>query len=326
MIRTHLITGILGQDGIWLSRQLLRQGDRVVGTISPTSDKARLVYLEGAAVHVLDLRDHAGFARLVSEVRPDLVHNLAAMTSVGASWEGPDLVEEINHLAVRRMLETIADGPGPTPTFVQASSAEIFGPVAQDLAVDELTPLNPVSPYAEAKAAAHEAVARARHDGLRATNLILFGHTSALHPSGFAVPRLTEQAAEVGLGRRASIALRDPSIQRDWGSARDYVRAFADAADAPAGDYVIATGQMHTLAELGTWALEAAGAPVGPVAASGEPSRPNDFGGVRADPSLAARELGWVAQRRLRDEVISMVEVATRRLSSGVREDPDYVD
>ncbi|MGY2876270.1 GDPmannose 4,6-dehydratase [Marmoricola sp. URHA0025 HA25] len=296
--RTHLVLGAGGQDGSLLVDLLVRSGERVVACVRPESARPP----HGSVVEPLDVADTDGFARLVAEHSAEVVHNLAALSSVGASWSDPDRTDEVNHRSVVRMLEVVAGAPGLR--FVQASSAEIFGPVATGVA-DEDTPLDPRSPYAESKAAAHRAVGSARDQGVLATNLVLFGHTGPRHGDGFVIPTICRQAVEVALGRRTHVELRDPTIRRDWGAARDFVRAFVLAADARADDYVIATGELHELGEVTRWALEAAGVDADVRRAPGE--RPADFGGVRGDAGRAARDLGWTPEVTLRDEVRTMV-------------------
>jgi len=299
--RTHLVLGADGQDGWLLTELLVRHGEQVVACVRSSLPEGRRPH-PGADWQALDITDTDAFGRLVRDRAPDVVHNLAAISSVGESWTDPGSTDEINHRAVVRMLDVVAERPGRR--FVQASSSEIFGPVADGVA-DEQTPLDPRSPYAESKAAAHRAVAAARTRGVPATNLVLFGHTGPEHAPGFVIPTICRQAVEVALGRRSCLELRDPTIRRDWGSARDFVRAFRLAADAPAGDYVIATGELHELGEVAHWALEAAGVDAEIRRAAGE--RPADFGGVRGDASRAARELGWRAETRVREEVRAMV-------------------
>jgi GDPmannose 4,6-dehydratase len=289
----HLVTGAGGQDGRLLVDLLRRQGGEVVAL----------------SLADLDVTDTAAFRRLVARHRPDVVHNLAALSSVGRSWAEPETTDAVNHRAVVGMLEVLAELPGTR--FVHASSSEIFGPVAAGTA-DEDTPLAPASPYGEAKAAAHLAVAAARSAGVAATNLILFGHTGPGHDPGFVIPTICRQAAEVARGGRDHLELRDPTVARDWGSAADFVRAFALAADAPAGDYVVATGELHRLGDIARWALDAAGVDAEVRRAPGD--RPHDFGGVRGDNRRAARVLGWQPRTSLRAEVEAMVVAALEEL------------
>jgi len=270
-----------------------------------------------------DVRDTDGFASLIATHAPRAVHNLAALSSVGASWGQPDLFREVNAEAVIGMLAVLRT-TSTAPVFVQASSSEIFGPAASGTTVDESTPLHPASPYAEAKAAAHRAIAAARSDGLPATNLILFGHTGPLHGAHFALPTLCRQAAEAAAGKRTSVELNDPTTTRDWGAATDTVRAFSTAASATAGDFVVATGRMHALAEVATWALDAAGRPELPVSATGM-SRPNDFGRIAADAGRARAVLGWLPTTPLRQVIATMVAVERARIDRGLAEHPDYL-
>lgn len=324
--RTHLVTGVAGQDGVLLARHLRRDGERVVGTVRDDRDqRAMACYLDGVEVVEHDVCDLDGFRALLDRFHPAAVHNLAAMSSVGASWDDVETTHAVNEHAVTGMLEALLAVGDDAPAFVQASSSEIFGPVASGTAVDETTPLHPVSPYAEAKAAAHRAVVDAREAGLHATNLVMFGHTSPVHAPTFVLPRITRMAAEVALGRRHRIELHDPTVSRDWGAAVDHVSAFALAVDAPAGDYVIGTGELHTLGEVVAWALAAAGVPDAPLVTTGE-SRPNDFGDVVADTSRATAVLGWKPRMPLRRVVEQMVTVDLARLESGADQDAAYLE
>jgi GDPmannose 4,6-dehydratase len=316
--RTHLITGVGGQDGVLLARQLVARGDRVTGTVPPGTEAPTPALLTDVEIVEHDARDAASFDRLLTDLRPDVVHNLAALSSVAESWEATTEAREVNQSAVEEMLDVLRARSDRAPQFVHASTSDIFGTAdGPGSLVDEATRLAPLSPYGEAKAAAHLAVQRARDDGLRATNLILFGHTSVLQAAHFVLPTVASQAAEVAFGTKEAITLRDPTVRRDWGSAPDFVRAFVQAAGASAGDFVIGTGVLHSLAEIAGWALEAAGAPGDALLASGEPPRGADIDGLRADPAAAARLLHWAPAITLRAEIRHMVAVAVRRLESG---------
>ena len=167
MTRTHLVTGVAGQDGVLLARHLLRRGERVVGTVRDERDhRAMACYLGGVEVVEHDVRDQDGFRGLLAQHHPVAVHNLAAMSSVGASWDDVETTRAVNETAVTGMLATLAALGPAAPVFVQASSSEIFGPIASGSTVDETAALHPVSPYAEAKAAAHRAVVRAHKTAL----------------------------------------------------------------------------------------------------------------------------------------------------------------
>lgn len=318
-LATTLITGVTGQDGVLLARRLLARGDRVLGTCRSGEAGELAPLLEGVELVAHDVRDTDGFAHILEEHRPDGVVNLAALTSVGASWDHPDIAHEVNQTAVLAMLEVLGALSAP-PRFVQASSSEIFGPPDRIGALtDENTALNPQSPYAEAKAAAHEAVRDARGAGLPATNLILFGHTGPLQAPTFVIPTIARQAALVGAGQADELVLQDPTICRDWGCADDVALAFEAALGGPTGDYVIATGELHMLADVADWALTAAGSAIKAQAAVDAPTRPNDFGGRAGDITRAREALDWAPVCNLRAEVEHMVAVEARRLRTGLR-------
>lgn len=299
---THLVTGAMGQDGRLLARALIDQGHRVVGTTLSSEARPDLLP-DGALVEILDITDPAAFARVLDTHRPAVVHNLAGQSSVSQSWQDPELSHRVNHHAVISMLEVLSTRP--EVTFVQASSSEIFG-AGTGAPASEQTPLDPQSPYAEAKAAAHAAVQEARSGGARATNLILFGHTSDLQPVRFALPGICAAAAAVARGDRDAVTVQNPLIRRDWGSARDHVRAFALAADHAPDDYVIGTGQLTALSDVIEWALDAAGVPGAPVTVTGT-DRVTDHDGLVADRTLAHEQLGWEPRIPLREEVTRMV-------------------
>ncbi|MGN6252664.1 MAG: GDP-mannose 4,6-dehydratase [Marmoricola sp.] len=305
----HLVTGASGHDGRLLVGLLAAANDPVVACRRPGSP---LLAQQGVVEAELDVTDVDAFARLVREHAPDAVHNLAAISSVQRSWDDEEAVVAVDHGAVVAMLDVLVD-VRPGCRFVQASSSEIFGPVPSGVA-DEETPLAPVSPYGRAKAAAHRAVVAAR-GALDSTNLVLFGHTGPGHAHAFVLPTIARQAAAVAAGLGDAVELRDPAVARDWGAARDFVRAFPLAADGPAGDYVIATGRLHRLDEIARWALEAAGVQAEVRAAPGH--RPADFGGVRGVNRRAAEVLGWRPEVTLREEIDTMVAHAAAELAVG---------
>lgn len=300
--RTHLVTGAAGQDGALLCRLLTARGETVVAT--GRSHERPAAVPAGARWHPLDVTDTSAVAALVAETRPDVIHNLAAHSSVAASWSAPEAVDRVNHRAVVGILEVLSGTRRPV-RLVQASTAEIFGPVAGGVA-DERTPLDPRSPYATSKAAAHRAVGAARDSGLPASNLILFGHTGPTQPRSFVIPSICQQAVDAAQGKRAHIELRNPATRRDWGSARDAVRAFVLAVDGPADDYVVATGMLHELSEIAGWAAAAAGVRASVHRVPGD--RPADFGEVRGSAVRAADVLGWRPRITLREEVGAMVQ------------------
>lgn len=186
-----LITGLAGQDGSYLAEQLLADGVEVHGLVR-TPARPRFVP-EAVRLHVGDVTDHAATARLVAATKPDVVFNLAAISSVARSWAEPDLVRAVNADAAIALLRAAVDTGA---RFVQASSAEVFGEPTES-PQDEDTPIAPTNPYGEAKAAAHLAVAEARAEGAFAVNAILYNHESPRRPTTFVTRKITSTVAAI---------------------------------------------------------------------------------------------------------------------------------
>ncbi|GAB2974149.1 GDP-mannose 4,6-dehydratase [Nocardioides montaniterrae] len=312
---TALITGAGGQDGIYLARRLLSDGRRVVGTVSPHGDgTARTsIYAPGLETVVLDVRDTAALAALVAAVAPGEIYNLAGMTSVGRSWEEPELTFACNTAPVAALLDACVALPGPAPRLFQASSAEAR--------VGE-------SPYARSKAEAAALVEKTRAErGLHAVVATLFNHESPLRDQRFVTRKITAGAAAIALGRAETLELGNLDVTRDWGFAGDYVEAMRLmlAADEPV-DVEIGTGVGHTLRELVETAFAAAGVDDvwSRVVTDEALLRPADTGVTVADPRAAAA-LGWSATVGFEELVARMVEVDLARLRTGMVEDPAYV-
>lgn len=332
--RTALITGVAGQDGMYLARLLRSQGWHVVGTVRPgLSSLARMApYLTGVQVVEHDLRDAQGFGELMTRFSPDAVYNLAAFSAVGRSWSDPEVVIETNLIAVSQMLETLVrhrEKNVQDVRFFQASTAEVFG---SDLAgaLDEETPHRPRTPYAVAKSAAHQLVISYReHHDLFACNGILFNHESPFRGRQFVAGRIAHAAAAAACGSRAPVALGAIDIHRDWGAATDYVEAIRRmlAHDVP-GDHVIATGTTHTLRDMLDVAFAAVGRddPEDHLELQPHLWSSTQAESLRGDPSKAERELGWAATTTFEDLVGRMVEVEVERIRTGVVESEAYLD
>jgi len=325
-VTTALITGVGGQDGVLLARHLVGHGYNVVGTRRPGTPHPLAPYLDGVTVIEHDLADTAGFAELVRRHQPDEIYNLAGFSSVGRSWNQPDVVLEVNAAAVERMLDVVGSST-VSPRFFQASSSEIFG-TAPENPQNEDTPYRPDNPYAESKCRAQAAVVAAREAGLFAGAGILYNHESPLRGMHFVTRKITRAAAEIAAGRRDVLELGNLEIARDWGSAREYVAAMHAALrhDEP-GDYVIATGKTHTLRELVDAAFAAAGIDDGwsHVRQDPELMRQGDALARVGDPSRAREVLGWQATVSFAELVGDMVAVDQRRLATGIEESPDYL-
>ena len=312
---TALVTGVAGQDGVLLARRLLAEGNQVVGTVRPGSPSAARMapYLTGVTLQEHDLRDAEGFARLLAVYRPDEVYNLAGFSSVGRSWEQPALTAETNAGAVEMMLRAVA-GAGGRVRFFQASSAEQLGAAAH-------------SPYAAAKAAAHEVVTKARDAGLHASAGILFAHESPLRGEQFVTRKITRAVAAIARGRQQELRLGNLEVSRDWGSAAEYVEAMRLLLqqDEP-GDLMIATGVTTSLRDLVSRAFAAAGLDADQHVVH-DPGlvRPADAPVLVGDTSAAAERLGWRARTTVEEVVERMVRADLQRLDSGIDEAPSYL-
>ena len=319
--RTALVTGVTGQDGVYLARALLADGFRVIGTASPGSASlpARRPYLEGVEVVEADVRDAAALTRLVDATAPEEVYNLAAFSSVGRSWQEPELTLAVNTDPVEALVAgsvVVAARTGRAPRLFQASSAEVRGGAAD-------------SPYARSKAVAEDVVRRAREDhGLHAVCGILYNHESPLRSPGFVTRKITRAAAAIGLGQQDTVTLGNLDVVRDWGFAGEYVDAMRrmlqtdDPVDVPLG-----TGVAHSLADLLGAAFAAAGVddPEGRVLQDPSLVRPADTQRFVADPGPARSLLGWTASVTFEELVDHMVAVDTERLRTGVEEDVRYL-
>lgn len=316
MTRTHLITGVAGQDGVLLARLLLAEGGRVIGTVRPGGTRAVAMapYLEGVELVEHDLRDAAGFSALVREHRPDEVYNLAAMSSVGRSWEHADEALAVNGAAPAAMLDVLADFP--ETRFLQAASVEETGAAAD-------------SPYARGKIQAREATRAAREDGRFACAAVLHIHESVLRPRTFVSRKVTRTAAEIAAGRCDSLTLGAVDVRRDWGSAIDHVRAMRMmlAADEP-HDYQVGTGTVHSLRDLVEVAFAAAGIddPWPLVRHDRDLRRPSDAAEIATTPDPPAQQLGWRPTHTFEDTIAEMVRVDMIRVATGVEEAVGYLD
>lgn len=318
---TALVTGVAGQDGIYLAQSLLRDGRRVVGTVTPESTGSHRVatYLEGVEVVPLDVRDAGALRSLVEHVEPAEVYNLAAVSSVGRSWQEPELTVAVNQTAVEVLVDAVLatrDRTGRDVRFFQASTAEVAGTAA-------------ASPYARAKAAAEDVVRTAREQsGLHACFARLHIHESPVRTVTFVSRKITRGVAEIALGRSDRLVLGSLDVVRDWGFAGDYVEAIRlmTAADEPV-DLPIGTGRPHSLLELVDLAFQAVGLGGAGTYVEQDPTlmRPADTAVLVADPEPAARALGWRARMRLDELVGQMVAVDLERLRSGVAESVDYL-
>jgi GDPmannose 4,6-dehydratase len=298
-----LITGITGQDGSYLAEALLERGYEVHGLVR------RLVELAGVRLHRGDLRDPDSLASALRAARPDEVYNLAAESSVAASWEDPVLTGDVTGLGAARLLEAVRV-TCPEARLFQASSNEVFGPVAGGTA-SETTALAPRTPYGAAKAYAHHLVAGHREAyGLRCCNGILFNHESPRRGEQFVSRKITRGAAAISLGRADELRLGTLDAQRDWGFAPDYVEAvwLMLQRDEPQ-DYVLATGVAHSVRDFVAVAFDHVGLDWREhVSIDDEFKRPAEAEPVVGDASKARRELAWQPRTGFEEMIRLMVE------------------
>ncbi len=308
-----LITGVTGQDGSYLAELLAREGVEVHGMVRPGDPAAGDVttLVPGLVTHAGDLADQASVDAVLDAVRPDEVYNLAGISSVAQSWEQPGLTADLTGAGAVRVLQAALRHQRETGRDVrvlQASSAEIFGEPATSPQT-ESTPLRPLNPYGAAKAFAHTVTAMLRSQGLHASTVIHNTPPPPRPPATFVTRKITRAAAAIARGSREPLLLGNLDARRDWGFAGDYVEAMrlAVRAEAP-GDYVVATGEAHTVSEFVAAAFDAAGVPdwQGHVRVDERFVRPVDAALLVGDPSRAREVLGWTATTRF-DELVALM-------------------
>jgi GDPmannose 4,6-dehydratase len=319
MTKTAVITGITGQDGSYLAELLLDKGYRVVGLHrrSSTVTFERISHLTDRLTLVpADLLDEASMIRVLRDHRPTEVYNLAAQSFVQTSFAQPVLTGEVTALGVTRLLDAILL-TDPTIRFYQASSSEMFGKVVE-VPQNELTPFYPRSPYGVAKIYGHWLTVNYRESyRLHATSGILFNHESPRRGLEFVTRKVTFSAAAIKLGMQRSVSLGNLDAQRDWGFAGDYVRAMwlMLQQDEP-GDYVIATGETHSVREVCQIAFEHVGLQwEDHVLVDEQFFRPAEVDLLIGDPAKARATLGWKPEVGFEALIRMMVEADLAALS-----------
>src|SRR5213076_2239021 len=319
MAKTALITGITGQDGSYLAELLLAKGYEVHAVVrrASTTNYWRIEHiLDRIHLHPADLLDQLSLIRVVDEVRPDELYNLAAMSFVPASWDQPMLTGEFNSQGVTRILEAIRQ-VDPGVRIYQASSSEMYGRV-REVPQTEMTPFYPRSPYGVSKVFGHYITVNYRESyGLFAVSGILFNHESPRRGLEFVTRKVSDGVARIVKGRARELALGNLDARRDWGFAGDYVDAMWRMLQQPKpGDYVVGTGKTHSVRELCELAFSHAGLDwKRHVKVDPRFVRPAEVEALQADPSKAARELGWTPRTSFADLVRMMVDADLERLS-----------
>ena len=349
-MKTALITGITGQDGSFLAELLLEKGYEVHGTIrrSSVDFRERIAHLEGRErfhLHYADLGDSMSILGVVGKVRPDEIYNLAAQSHVQVSFDSPEFTADIDAVGVLRVLEAVRQlGLAGSCRIYQASTSELYGKV-EEVPQNENTPFHPYSPYAVAKQYGYWIVREYREAyNMFCCSGILFNHESERRGETFVTRKITLAAARIAQGKQDKLYLGNLSSLRDWGYAKDYVECmWLILQNEKPEDFVIATGEQHSVREFATLAFRYAGIELewqgegenekgidkatGRVLVEVSPDfyRPTDVVNLWGDPTKARRELGWNPQKTSFEQLVKimveadMAKVAVERASDHVR-------
>jgi GDPmannose 4,6-dehydratase len=346
-MKKALITGVTGQDGSYLAELLLEKGYEVHGIKRRASlfntQRVDHIYQDPHeehprfVLHYGDLTDGSNLTRILQQVQPDEVYNLGAQSHVAVSFESPEYTADVDAMGTLRLLEAIRLlGLGDRTRFYQASTSELYG-LVQETPQRENTPFHPRSPYAVAKLYAHWITVNYREAyGMYACNGILFNHESPRRGETFATRKITRGLANIALGLQSCLYLGNLDALRDWGHARDYVRMqwLMLQQDRPQ-DYVIATGEQHSVREFVRWSAGELGVTLGfegsgagergvvervdgdraPAVRPGDVIvavdpryfRPSEVDSLQGDASKAMRELGWRPETTAREMCAEMV-------------------
>ena len=349
-MKKALITGVTGQDGSFLAEFLLAKGYDVHGTIrrSSVDYRERIAHLEGTPhfhLHYSDLSDSMSLVQVVKAVQPDEIYNLAAQSHVQVSFDSPEFTADVDAVGVLRVLEAVRQcGLEKTCRIYQASTSELFGKV-EEVPQNEDTPFHPYSPYAVAKQYGYWIVKEYREAyGMCCCSGILFNHESERRGETFVTRKITLAAARIKQGKQDKLLLGNLSSLRDWGYAKDYVECMwlILQHDVPE-DFVIATGEQHSVREFCTLAFHYVGIELewrgegadekgvdkatGKVLVEVSPDfyRPTDVVNLWGDPSKARRELGWNPTKTSFEQLVKimvdhdMEKVAVERASDRIR-------
>ena len=350
MKKTALITGVTGQDGSFLAEFLLEKGYDVHGTIrrSSVDFRERIAHLEGLPnfhLHYADLGDSMSILQVVKKVKPDEIYNLAAQSHVQVSFDSPEFTADVDATGVLRILEAVRQCDlTETCRIYQASTSELYGKV-EEVPQNEKTPFHPYSPYAVAKQYGFWIVKEYREAyNMFCCSGILFNHESERRGAPFVTRKISLAAARIAQGKQEKLYLGNLSSLRDWGYAKDYVECMwlILQNDKPE-DFVIATGEQHSVREFCQLAFRYAGfelrfegegadekgidCKTGKVLVEVSPDfyRPTDVVNLWGDPSKARKELGWNPQKTSFEQLVKimvdadMAKVAVERASEHVR-------
>ena len=345
-----LITGITGQDGSFLAEFLLEKGYEVHGTIrrSSVDYRERIAHLEGTPnfhLHYADLGDSMSIMQIIGKIRPTEVYNLAAQSHVQVSFDAPEFTADVDATGVLRVLEAIRQsGLTETCKVYQASTSELYGKV-EEVPQNENTPFHPYSPYAVAKLYGYWIVKEYREAyNMFCCSGILFNHESERRGETFVTRKITLAAARIAKGKQDKLYLGNLSSLRDWGYAKDYVECmWLILQNKTPEDFVIATGEQHSVREFCQLAFHYAGIELEfrgegleekgidkatgrvLVEVSEDFYRPTDVVNLWGDPTKARKELGWNPMKTSFEELVSimmkhdMEKVAVERVAGHIR-------
>lgn len=327
MSKTALITGVTGQDGAYLSQFLLGKGYKVIGMARRSSHSENMLHrLKWLGVEkdveIVDgnLGDLSALSRLVRTVKPDEVYNLGAQSFVGLSWDQPIQTAQDTGVGVLNVLEAVRL-ERPEARVYQASSSEMYGLIQQPMQT-EATPFYPRSPYAVAKLFGHWMTVNYRESfGMHASSGILFNHESPLRGLEFVTRKVTDGAARIKLGLAKELRMGNMEAKRDWGHARDYVKAmWMMLQQEVADDYVIATGVTTTVREMVDLAFNHVDLdPEDFLVEDPRFMRPAEVDVLLGDPAKAKANLGWAPETTLSEMIVEMVEADLERYRSAAR-------
>ena len=317
-MKTALVTGVTGQDGSYLAELLIAKGYRVVGAVRDVQlavESLPSTLVSRVELVVWDVLDQRRMVDVLSRYRPQEVYNFAAYSSGAGMYDDPVAIGEVNGLAVARTLEAVREVDANI-RFCQASSSEMFGEVTESPQSEE-TPFHPRSPYGAAKLYAHSMIRiyRQRY-GLFACSAILFNHESPRRGLGFVTRKITHEVASIKLGLTNELCLGNLDARRDWGFAGDYMRAmWLMLQSAQADDYVLATGETHSVREFCECAFEYLGLDYRNYVREGSAAyRPVEVVQLTGNAEKARRCLSWVPELGFRELVSMMVDGDLRML------------
>lgn len=315
-MKRALITGITGQDGSYLSEYLLEQGYEVFGLVRRHSvaenQSSRLHHINDKITRMYgDLTDEMSIMRIMSEVAPDEIYNLGAMSHVRVSWDMPSFTIKTNGLGVLNMLEVYRQVV-PNARFYQASSSEMFGNCVDEDGFQRLdTPMRPTSPYGCSKVLGFNLVRHYRDAyGIHASNGILFNHESPRRGTNFVSNKVVKHAVEIKKGMRSKLELGNLDSYRDWGHSKDYVRAMHMIVNSDKGDdYIVSMGTTHSVRDLCKITFDLLGMNYEDYVVQEERyMRPEELEYLKGDSSKIREQLGWKPEYTFETMIEEMVQ------------------